>query len=310
MDIIRLYEDFGVDYLTEGNKHCTPGWVNTHCPFCEGSKNYHLGFNIQNEFFVCLRCGWKPTIKTIAKLIHVTENEAKEVIKRYGGKSTLAKTQNEKIKINKKPFKYPTNTTILMPQHKAYLERRGFNPDKLEKTWGIMGTGPISKLDNIDYKNRILIPIYWQGEVVSFQARDITGKHPIKYMACPEYREKVKHKHILYGHPSIWEKESCICVEGVFDVWRLGRKAVATFGIKYKIQQIQVLAKTFKKVAVLFDTEPQAVKQAEKLVSELRFRGVEAFNVTFEMENGKDPADLSEDEAKEIVRKLRLRKII
>ncbi len=310
MDIIRLYEDFRVDYLTEGNKHCTPGWVNTHCPFCEGSKNYHLGFNIQNEFFVCWRCGWKPTIKTIAKLIHVAENEAKEVIKSYGGKTPITKNQNYKIQINKKRFKYPTNTTALATQHKAYLKKRGLDPEKLEKTWGIMGTGPISKLDNIDYKNRILIPIYWQGEVVSFQTRDITGNHPIKYMACPEEREKIKHKHILYGHPSVWEKESCICVEGVFDAWRLGKRAVATFGIKYKIQQINVLAKTFKKVTVLFDTDPQAVEQAKKLVSELRFRGVEAYCVSFEIEDGKDPADLSENEAKQLVRKLRLKKMI
>ncbi len=310
MDIIRLYEDFGVQYQTEGHKHCRPGWVNTECPFCSGNPGLHLGFNIRNEFFVCWRCGWKPTTKTIAKLIHVTENEAREIIKRYGGKSALARNQNTKILLNKKRFKYPSNTDTLAPQHRAYLKRRGFDPDKLEKTWGILGTGPISELDNIDYKNRILIPIFWQGEVVSFQTRDITEKHPAKYMACPEEREKVKHKHILYGHPSVWEKEGCICVEGVFDVWRLGERAVATFGIKYTTPQINVLAKTFKKVAVMFDVESQATKQAEKLVSELRFRGVDASCVYLETKNGKDPGSLSEDEAREIVEKLILEKKI
>ncbi len=305
-----MYEDFGVQYQTEGHKHCRPGWVNTECPFCIGNPGLHLGFNLKNEFFVCWRCGWKPTTKAIAKLIHVTEGEAREIIKRYGGRSTLTKTQNAKIIMNKKGFRYPTNTTPLTALHKAYLRKRGFDPHKIEKIWGVLGTGPISQLDNVDYKNRILIPIVWQGEVVSFQTRDITGKHPAKYMACPEDREKVKHKNILYGHPSVWEKESCICVEGVFDVWRLGRRAVATFGIKYTVPQINVLAKKFKKVAVMFDNESQAVKQAEKLVSELRFRGVNASCIYLETAGGKDPGSLSENEARKITRELRLKKMI
>lgn len=46
MDIVRLYHDYGVDHRTEGHKHCRPGWVNTECPFCEGNKGFHLGWNI------------------------------------------------------------------------------------------------------------------------------------------------------------------------------------------------------------------------------------------------------------------------
>lgn len=298
MDILRLYDDYGIQYKTTGHKHCRPGWVNTECPFCTGNPGLHLGFCFENEIFVCWRCGWKPKTKAIAKLLHVTEAEAREIIKRYGGRSTPPKPQQVQVFLNKKPFKFPSNTGPLGPQHKAYLKARGLNPEYLQKVWQVQGTGPVSKLDNIDYRNRILIPISWNNEIVSFQTRDITGKHPAKYMACPEYREKIKHKHILYGHPSIWQKDSCICAEGVFDVWKLGRRAVATFGIKYTPKQLRILSQ-FKKVVVFFDADPQAIIQAQKLVSELLFRKVDAS--MYYLKDKKDPGSLNKAEARQII---------
>ena len=42
MDIVQLYQDHNVDFMTEGHPHCRPGWVNTVCPFCTGNPGYHL----------------------------------------------------------------------------------------------------------------------------------------------------------------------------------------------------------------------------------------------------------------------------
>lgn len=297
MDIIRLYNDFGIPYQTEGHKHCRPGWVNTECPFCIGNPGLHLGFEYQKEIFVCWRCGWKPKGKAIAKLLGVTEPRAWEIIKEYGGKTTPVK--NLAVVQNKKPFRFPTETMKLMKNHKKYLRKRDFKPKELERTWGIMGTGPGAKLDGIDYKNRILIPIRWGNETVSFQTRDISGKHPAKYMACPEFREKIKHKHIIYAHPYALEKRQCLCVEGVTDVWRLGTDAVAVFGIKYTTKQIQVLKNHFDKITVVFDSDIQAIEQAKKLVGELQFFGVDSDFVVIKG----DPADLSQDEVTKLIRK-------
>src|SRR5690606_34062072 len=133
------------------------------------------------------------------------------------------------VKIRKKKFRFPSDIGPLQTPHKKYLIKRNFDPDELVSLWGIQSTSPFSSLSiengKIQYKYRILIPILWEGRPVTFQARDYTGKQSIKYLACPEEREIIHHKHILYGHPSLWENRRGVLVEGVFDVWRLGINA-------------------------------------------------------------------------------------
>lgn len=274
MEIFSLYDDYGVPYKTSG-KHSTKGWVNVDCPYCEGSKNGHLGYNIDGNFFVCFRCGWHPIGPTIARLLHLPEPEVRGIIKQYG--ILIPSLRKESIvKVGRKPMHLPSETGPLGLNHKKYLIKRGFDPEQLEHDWGIVGTGPYSRLDNMDYKHRIVIPFIWNTEQVSFDSRDITDKHPYKYMACPAERERISHKDILYGKQSEWT-DTAIVVEGPTDVWRFGVHAIAASGIKYTPRQVRVIAKNFKKVWVVFDSnEIQALIQAKQLVADLKFRGVRA----------------------------------
>lgn len=299
MDVEQLFQDYGIYYQTHGHKHCRPGWANTECPFCTGNPGLHLGAAIGTTVFYCWRCGWKPADKAVAALIGVSQEQAKELIKRYGGKGKRRQSQRP---LHKKPLKYPSDTGPLLEHHKRYLRERRkqpFDPDYLEQEWGLMSTGPLSKLDKADYRHRILIPIYWNGEIVSFQARDITGKSNTKYKACPKEREKVHHQEILYGDQSKWKGVGA-CVEGVTDTWRLGESSFAIFGIEFSHRQVREIKKHFDRVAVIFDDDPQAVQQARKLVSELCFRGVRAWQITIKG----DPADLSDNEAEQLIKEI------
>ena len=92
-------------------------------------------------------------------------------------------------------------------------------------------------------------------------------------------------------------------VEGIADAWRLGPGAVATFGIKYTPQQITAL-KSFKRVSLLYDTDDEAMKQANKLAYALApFCTVEILGL-FEG----DPADLPQSEADKLMRSLGIKK--
>jgi DNA primase len=184
-----------------------------------------------------------------------------------------------------------------------------FYPDRLEREWNLMGTGPIATLDNgkegnakklINYKSRVLIPYIWDNQQVSFDTRDITNKSPYKYLACPKAREVIPHKDILYGNQEQWGNKG-ICVEGTTDVWRLGGKAFATSGIKFTTSQVRAISKTFKRVFIIFDgEESEAIKQARKLKRELEFQWVKAF---IEKIKG-DPGSMKEDDAKHLVKTL------
>jgi len=297
MDIIALYNDYSIPYLTEGHYHCVDGWVQTHCPHCIGEQNYHLGYNLADGFYSCWRCGGSFVDQTIAKLLNVPLREAKKIIKQY---DTLVPSKREPIvKVRNKAHKLPSNTMPLQANHKKYLERRGFDPDYLEKLWGLVGTGPVSRLDTIDYKHRIIIPFIWDGQQVSFDSRDITSKHKSKYMACPKDRELIHHKNILYGKQEAW-KETGIVVEGPSDVWRFGNRSLAVSGIKYTSKQIREMANIFTRIAVVFDDDPQAIVQANKIVAELKFRGVDAFRVDIK----EDPGSMKQEDADYLVKQL------
>jgi len=299
MDIIRLYQDYNIPFQTEGHKHCRPGWVNTPCPFCTGNPGLHLGYSLAGNYFRCWRCGFQKTLPTLSKLTLLPLNQLPSIIKQYEGHRRFIQQREPAIKLF--PFKFPSNANPLTDNHKQYLTNRGFDPDKLVVDWGILGTGPISILgtgSNIqDYKHRVIIPIYWEGKPVSFQARAIAKNAQLKYKACPKIRESIHHKHILYGKQEKWGNTG-ICVEGIFDVWRFGFNAFATFGIDYTRIQRNVIMKTFKRVAVVFDDEPQAQLKAKKLVTDLKFYGVESFQILI----SGDPGAMKQKEADYLVK--------
>lgn len=300
MDIIRLYQDNSVDYKTEGHKHCRPGWVNVICPFCIGNPGYHLGYDLSGNYFYCWRCGWHPIVLTISKIMGIREASARVLVRQYGLLISLAPTT--KIKAGAKEFQLPSETKTLTDTHRNYLASRGFDPDLLEQIWNLMSTGPVSKLDGIDYKHRIIIPFYWDGQIVSFDSRSSSAvaSHEQRYKACPLGREIIPHKQILYGRQDEW-RDTGICVEGPTDVWRMGTASFATSGIQYTPQQVRLIAKIFRRVFVMFDNEVQAQKQASKLVADLSFRGVEA---ALALTTSPDPASMSQDDANHFVKNL------
>lgn len=305
MSISNLYLDYHIEVAPEGHKHQREGWMNTACPFCSGDPGYHLGFNLNQSYFFCWRCGHHHITAGISTLLSVTKPEARELARQYrlrNGGGTQIPSADKHIKIQEKPFKLPSGITDLNKAHRRYLERRNFDSDILAKKWGVKGTSPTSSLDKIAYKFRILTPIYWEGKLVSFQTRDYTDKQEKKYLACPIKREIIHHKHLIYGDQKNWG-ETGICVEGTFDVWRLGSNAFSTLGIGYTAEQVNVISKIFKKVIIIFDPEKQAQKQATKLKEELLFMNVKA-TVYKDLET--DPADMSQDDANHLLKELNL----
>lgn len=297
MDVVQLYQDFSVNFVTEGHKHSRPGWVNVECPWCTGNPGYHLGYEIDGNYYYCWRCGWHPVVPTVSKLVNIPEREVRQIIRRYG--LVLPRSSDAKVRVRIKSHRLPSNVDVLKRNHRLYLQNRGFDPERLISEWKIMGTGPVSKLDKLDFKYRILIPIIWNNEQVSYTSRDITDCSPFRYLTCPQNREILEHKSILYGKQSDWSSTG-ICVEGPTDVWRMGTRAFATFGIKYTPRQVRQIAKAFRRVAVMFDDDDQAIVQANKLVAELKFRGVEAWRVPVEG----DPGGMKQADADYLIKQI------
>lgn len=302
MNLTQFCHDFGVPFTDK-----RAGWVNIHCPFCSGSRDFHLGYSLQDDYFTCWRCGWKPKEKVIAALASVSQAESKKLINRYGGISKSFKNKRSAIiEIKRKGLKHPSRTAELTNAHKRYLKSRGFDPEYIVERYKIQGTGPASSLDGLDMKWRLIIPIFFKGREVSWQSRSIRDarnkkQQKLKYITCGKERERIFHKELLYNYDNAKKQDWCVVCEGILDVWRLGTPAVATFGTKYKMKQVRLLKK-FKIVFIAFDPDPAGQENAKKLKAQLEWAGVKVHII----ENMPcDPGDMKQEYANGFMKHLK-----
>lgn len=297
--IVDVYRQYGV-----AHEPGTADWINSRCPHCGGSK-LKLGFNTSSPRFWCFQCGWHRGEDTLVRLLGVDEDQAREIWRSLGHAPGRGLMRDRKIQSSVKVHGYrrPQGTMDhLTDAHARYLEGRGFDPSRIQAEWGVCSTGPTSRLDGIDYRNRLLIPISWGGQEVSFQTRDTTGRSDRKYMACPEGREAAHHKHILYGQEGAWRQRLGIAVEGVTDVWRLGPLAFCVFGVQYRPEQVLEIARRFDRVAVVFDGEYQAQHQARRLAAQLSGMGVRSVVID---PGDADPGSMTDTDAAGLVSEVR-----
>ena len=192
----------------------------------------------------------------------------------------------------KKEVKFPANMQVCKQIHRNYLEKRRFDPDSTIHKWELYGTDHLSNLPN-----RIVIPVKFDGNTVSWTARSILPDTESRYISCGH--EVIPHKEIVYG----WDKtgKDVIIVEGVTSVWRLGDGAVATFGTGFTLEQLKLL-RTKRNKFILFDSETQAQKKAEEMAKQLS--GFDGTVEVVTLDSVNDPADLSDEEAKKIKKEL------
>ena len=300
-DAIKFCDDYNIGY-TKSGKHYRPGWVNIVCQMgCTGHAGYHGGFNTAEGYYNCHRCGYHPLTKVVSILTGVSQNIAKDIIKKYSIVSEVL-NQRDSQKNRSSQIVFPSDTGPLTFRAKQYLINRNFDPDKLISIWGLLSTSHIGF-----YKHRILAPIYQRQKLVSYQTRDVTGKHLQPYLACHQDEEIIPHQHCIYGL-DLATNRKCIVVEGITDCWRLGPSAVATFGISFTKQQARLLAVNFDKVFIMFDSEPQAQEKSEELgflIGSAFNNPVEVINLPF-LIGEIDPGDLPQDIANNIMKEIGL----
>ena len=302
-DFLRFCNEQRIPFVAEGHKHCRPGWIQLEhdCFFCTGNEGHHLGFNMQDGYFNCWRCGFHKTNDVVAALLNSTPSskEVRDMVRQYQIDPSLqikAGTKRKKVK-HAAECVLPYGCGPLQKRHLSYLRsRRYVDPKLLGQLWGLQATGPLGP-----YKFRIIAPIFHGGRLVSYQGRDVTNKADLKYKACKKVDEVRDHKRCLYGDWLIEDKETIVVVEGIADAWRLGPGAVATFGIEYKMAQV-LLLKEYRNRHIFFDSaDPQAMAQAFKLADELSAFSGKTFVLKCKW---KDPGEMPQVEANKLMRRI------
>lgn len=297
MNFRKLCIDYGVPIAPHAHRHYRAGWVNVACPFCTGNPGYHLGYEESSSGigFACYRCGGKSGIRTIAALLHIPYEEAKEVISQYGGRPYQIQVKRWRDwKFEK--IEPPSGLRRVSVRGLKYLMERGFDVDELERLWDIRMFGPVGR-----YKFRIYIPIKFQGLTISYTCRSYVGSD-VRYLSCPSAEEKIPHKQILYGIDEVPSRNRVVVVEGCTDVWRLGPGAVATFGTKVTQSQLKLLS-AFKKIVLVRDSDTAGRVAWGKLKAQLEGFGLDVIAHT--LDSGvEDAASLPQSEANYLMRTL------
>jgi len=251
IDIERLLSDNNIDYRTSG-KNISEGWVGISDPYAHDT-GYHMGINPIGSYCYSWKTGGAKLNKVLSDVLGITWYEADKLIKEY---STI--THIEKM-LNKQKFVISEDKPGRI--HRDYLRSRGFNANYLIDTYDIRADG---------YK--LVFPVYYRGEIVSYQERDIRKKF---YKACSKETAILNYKDILYNIDNA-VSDFVVAVEGLFDVFRLGDDAVATFGTSWTPKQVRVLLR-YKKVIIMFDNEDNVdtVRRANGLGAELSMLGVD-----------------------------------
>lgn len=268
-------------------------WVQIEsCPFC-GHTGFKGAFSITKGTYNCWACRKTTGEEAVAALLLCTEMEAKEIIWSYKGEIDRRLYTAEENRKNATAVKLPGEKGLLKV-HRSYLENRNFDPDELIRDWDLMSTGPCPDPPYTSWKFRLVFPIKLNGVTVSFQARDVTGQSDIRYMGATVEQSVYHYKKLLYGQ-EYCTPEIIGLTEGIFDMYRMGKGFVCTFGTSMTSAQLNLIAKHHEKALFLFDPDdPNAGKKAKGYCLSLKSMGIKAVSVSWD---GGDPGSMSPEDA-------------
>ena len=185
------------------------------------------------------------------------------------------------------------------------MRNRGFDVDYLQNKYHIRGGGIVGK-----WANRIIIPIWYKGVLVSWTGRSILPKEYIKKHKIPRYKnlsieQSVVNPKDIFFNLDNSTGDSVILVEGPMDVLKMGDNTICSLGTSVTDEQILFLKNRYKKIFICFDNEPSAQTHGREVGINLSSTGasVELVNIC-EPFNKNDPGELTYEEVNEIKKEL------
>jgi hypothetical protein len=168
-----------------------------------------------------------------------------------------------------------------------YLKRRNLSLDfVIEKGCGVCRVG--------EYMNRMVIPVLYKGQQVSFIAADMTGTAYHKYM-----NPGTTINQYLYGYDNLGS-DIVIVAEGILDAWRIGDEATAIFGAYLTDRQkTLILEKEPEFLVFCLDGDAYWHARKESSFFEPYIDKVEVIRMSFD----KDPDKLGHEEIWHLIEK-------
>lgn len=241
-----------------------------YCPFCpshDPDRKGKLYVNIDKKTVFCQRCRYGKGIDTIQFICDVEGCSRAEAIRKlvssishsYGSLDSLIERLIELDEQDQQLSVFAEQEEVSLPpkavqlfkgkrqtqRAERYLIRRGLSRAQLKRhTFFYCGSGK--------YKNRLVIPLYIDGRLVHWVARDLSGKR-VKYRTPPG----VNQSFYFFNWDRAKIHKRVVVVEGVFDFFAVERArlpCVVSYGKGLSDRQAELLSR-FEEVVMLYDSE-------------------------------------------------------
>lgn len=280
MDWVRFFDENLIGYVTRG-PNTAKNNISIKCPFCgDEDPSQHMGVSLVSENWGCLRDAThrgKGPKWLVRAILNCSFTQAGLIVSQYSHsdpddlESAIQMLKEDEIEVETKEetvCRFPNYFHSIKPRGSTkkffdYLTARNFDAKKVVKNYNLK----CSMLGK--YKDRIIIPIYVNGELLGWTSRAIgTPKIAPRYLASSD---KVKATVWNYDELKKGGKRLFI-VEGPFDALAIDSfakyylasfmpvppvvKATCVFGTEVTIAQIILLRnimKGFEETYVLFD---------------------------------------------------------
>jgi 5S rRNA maturation endonuclease (ribonuclease M5) len=219
VSILEILNKLNISYLPSDLRGNELGIL---CPFHSDKHKGSFSINIVTGKFNCYSCktGGKSIITFVAKYLNISYKEAgswiglnSNISQNYAGRLRIQKWKEVENSIIKKTdaLFYPRDISDINVKDWYFFRERNINQIFVDYfCWGLCDTG--------FYRNYIIIPVQYQGEIFSFEARKLMQYE----MLCKYFRQR-----------SIGYKRHQVALQERFDNLNIDAKASNNFVERY-----------------------------------------------------------------------------
>lgn len=267
-------------FLPPKRKTTPSGWTSFNAPCCHhnghSADTRQRGGVIRNDegiSYHCFNCGYKASWQPGRNLSHKMRkllqwmNAPDDIVNKL---ALQVMQENEGTEVQNKLAELPTFNTVPLPDDAVRLAdhqwaEAGHLDENMVRIFEYMLERNL-RIDDIDYhwspslgyRDRLIIPFYFEGRIVGWTARTIKGNKN------PKYLSEQQPGYVFNLDEQRPHKVFCIVCEGPIDALHV--EGVALLGSEIKDQQAMLINRLSKDVIVVPDRDEAGKKLVEQAI--------------------------------------------
>lgn len=267
---MSLIADTLLSHLPAKKKHTPSGWISFNAPCC-GDKRARGGFIVNGGDAVsyhCFNCGfkasWQPgrqiskKMRDLMRYLNINDD-------------TISKLSLEALKLHESENKQlreivPTFNTRALPMDSELISSFTDNiPEKLVPVLEYLSSRNLFLEDypffwspRIGFNNRLIIPFFYEGNIVGYTARVISSN------VNPRYLSEQQPGYVFNLDRQTSNREFVIVCEGPIDA--ISIDGCALLGSEIKLQQDWALKRLGKQIVLVPDRDHEGPKTVEQAI--------------------------------------------